>query len=124
MLLPLLLDLLVHGRYYTCYFSTNLKIDRRYPRSCFEHQNSPCRLGGTTNLHPDLGQRLGDREVRQVALFFSYSAKLDPETDATGISAPRSACRELVLSIVQDLPASMIDQYTLSKVNFLLNGYR
>ena len=39
--------------------------------------------------------------------------------DTTGVSVPRSVCRELVLSIVQGLPPSLIDQDTLSKVSRL-----
>ena len=34
------------------------------------------------------------------------------------MSTPRSACRELVLSVVQCLPVSLIDETTLPKVRF------
>ena len=37
--------------------------------------------------------------------------------DSKGISLPRSICRELVLSIVQDLPSSLVDHETLPKVH-------
>ena len=41
-------------------------------------------------------------------------------TDSTKISAPRSACRELLLTIVQDLPPSLIEPDTLSKMCHLV----
>ncbi|KAF7323573.1 Delta-9 fatty acid desaturase protein [Mycena kentingensis (nom. inval.)] len=40
--------------------------------------------------------------------------------DAANASSPRSTCRELVLSIVQDLPASLISQDTLAQMAHLL----
>lgn len=36
-------------------------------------------------------------------------------------SSPRSACRELALSIVEDLPASLIDEETLPQASFILS---
>lgn len=55
------------------------------------------------------------------ALFYigilTVDFNIDNATDAeTVTSAPRSACRELVLSIVQHLPSSLIDETTLPKV--------
>ena len=41
-------------------------------------------------------------------------------TDSTKISAPRSACRELLLTVVQDLPPSLIEPDTLSKMCLLV----
>ena len=38
-------------------------------------------------------------------------------------SVPLSTCRELVLSIVQHLPSSLIDQDTLSKVRICLTSF-
>ncbi len=46
-----------------------------------------------------------------------YVSNTNSVTDIeTTMSAPRSACRELVLSIVQCLPVSLIDETTLPKV--------
>ncbi|KAJ7746502.1 hypothetical protein DFH07DRAFT_591586 [Mycena maculata] len=42
------------------------------------------------------------------------------QLDGVAASAPRSTCRELVLSIVQDLPSSMITEDTLPKMCHLL----
>ncbi|PFH48098.1 hypothetical protein AMATHDRAFT_66268, partial [Amanita thiersii Skay4041] len=42
------------------------------------------------------------------------------ELDTTAASVPRSICRELVLTIVQDLPKSLIDQDTLPKMCHIL----
>ncbi|KAJ6599995.1 hypothetical protein DFH09DRAFT_1355983 [Mycena vulgaris] len=42
------------------------------------------------------------------------------QLDGVAASTPRSTCRELVLSIVQDLPASLISQDTLPKMCHLL----
>jgi hypothetical protein len=39
-------------------------------------------------------------------------------------STPRSTCRELVLSIVQDLPTSLITEDTLPKVVFLQSAHQ
>lgn len=41
-------------------------------------------------------------------------------TDSTKISAPRSACRELLLTVVQDLPPSLVEPDTLSKMCHLV----
>ncbi|KAF8624962.1 hypothetical protein AX15_005604 [Amanita polypyramis BW_CC] len=42
--------------------------------------------------------------------------------DAVGISVPRSICRELILTVVQDLPSSLLDLETLPKMSHLLVG--
>ena len=57
---------------------------------------------------------LTDFETLDVDLCFSTSESADV------FSVPRSTCRELVLSIVQHLPLSLIDQDTLSKVRIRL----
>ena len=44
-------------------------------------------------------------------------------SDGLGKSAPRSACRGLILSIIQDLPSSLIDQDTLSKVSLQQDSF-
>ncbi|KAL1719117.1 hypothetical protein EV715DRAFT_272923 [Schizophyllum commune] len=58
-----------------------------------------------------------EREKGILALVRDMASK---RIDSTKISAPRSACRELLLTVVQDLPPSLIEPDTLSKMCHLV----
>ncbi|TFK41660.1 hypothetical protein BDQ12DRAFT_678315 [Crucibulum laeve] len=61
-----------------------------------------------------------DWEARKVPILTMVRDLATVKLDAAGVSLPRSICRELVLSIVQDLPPSLIDQETLPKMCHLV----
>ncbi|KAJ7676451.1 hypothetical protein B0H17DRAFT_1334447 [Mycena rosella] len=59
-------------------------------------------------------------EERQMQILTMVRDLAAGQLDDVAASTPRSTCRELVLSIVQDLPASLITQDTLPKMCHLL----
>ncbi|KAJ7702616.1 hypothetical protein B0H16DRAFT_1394969 [Mycena metata] len=59
-------------------------------------------------------------EERQMQILTMVRDLAAGQLDDVPASTPRSTCRELVLSIVQDLPASLITEDTLSKMCHLL----
>ncbi|KAJ7150874.1 hypothetical protein C8R43DRAFT_887120 [Mycena crocata] len=61
-----------------------------------------------------------DWEGRQMEILTMVRDLAAGQLDGSAASTPRSTCRELVLSIVQDLPASLITEDTLPKMCHLL----
>ncbi|KAJ7746508.1 hypothetical protein DFH07DRAFT_962981 [Mycena maculata] len=59
-------------------------------------------------------------EERQMQVLTMVRDLAAGQLDGVAASAPRSTCRELVLSIVQDLPSSLITEDTLPKMCHLL----
>ncbi|KAJ7512370.1 hypothetical protein B0H11DRAFT_479514 [Mycena galericulata] len=59
-------------------------------------------------------------EERQIQVLTMVRDLAAGQLDDVAASAPRSTCRELVLSIVQDLPTSLITEETLPKMCHLL----
>ena len=72
------------------------------------------RMGVLTTIR-DLNV-LGNREFLDIVSYYLLSCGDVFPVSGELSSAPRSACRELVLEIVQHLPPSLIDQDTLPKV--------
>ncbi|RDB18704.1 E3 ubiquitin-protein ligase listerin [Hypsizygus marmoreus] len=61
-----------------------------------------------------------DWQERKMTLLTMIRDLATISLDEVGFSAPRSICRGLVLSIIQDLPSSLIDQDSLPKMAHLI----
>ena len=60
------------------------------------------------------------RDMAVVKLGMLFYCSLECElivVDAAGTSVPRSICRELILTVLQDLPSSLMEVETLPKVS-------
>ncbi|KAF8634833.1 hypothetical protein AX17_004084 [Amanita inopinata Kibby_2008] len=63
---------------------------------------------------------LEDWKARRTSILTMVRDMAMAKLDAATISVPRSICRELILTIIQDMPPSLIDHDTLPKMCHLL----